>query len=224
VFERFPTPTRAQLAVLGACTLAGALGELSGAGGACDPLALLGWLALLAPAAGALCGGARIAFFPFALSVPAAWMCLLTLTVARAPRGPESPLWAACALAGLFALGWAWGVRSAAPIRAAGVLLLAGLLLAGASTGFGLLAGGAELARRHPYAAARLFDLSPLVLVFDCAGVDWAHAQPEVYARSGVEWFQRRPNPGSLAGPAVLVVGCALAWLASRRGAALPAR
>lgn len=224
MFERFPTPTRAQLAVLGACALAGALGELSGAGGAYDPLALLGWLVFLAPAAGALCGGARIAFFPFALSVPGAWMCLLTLTVARAPRGPEAPLWAACALAGLFALGWAWGVRSAAPVRAAGVLLLAGLLLAGASTGFGLLAGGAELARRNPHAAARLFDLSPLVLVLDCAGLDWAHAQPEVYAHSGVEWFQRRPSPGSLAGPAVLVVGCALAWLASRRGAPVPAR
>ncbi|MSR61469.1 MAG: hypothetical protein EXS08_03330 [Planctomycetes bacterium] len=224
MFERFPTPARGQLLVLGVCALAGALGELSGAGGAEDPLALLGWLAFLAPAGGALCAGARIALFPFGLCVPAAWMFLLTLSVARAARGPETPLWAACALAGLFALGWALGAHSAVPVRAAGVLFLVGLLLAGASTGFGVLAGGAELARRHPHAAARLFELSPLVLVFDCAGLDWGHAQPEIYARSGVEWFQRRPYPGNLAGPTVLVVGCALAWLASRRGAAVPAR
>jgi hypothetical protein len=224
VFERFPSPDRGQLLMLGACALAGALGALGGASGAADPVALLGWLALLAPPAGALCGGARIALFPFAFVVPAAWTCMLTLSVAGVARGPATPLWAACALAGLFALGWALGARSAAPARAAGALFLAGLLLAGASIGGGLLAGGAELARQHPRAAARLLDLSPLVLVFDCAGFDWVHAQPEVYAASGVEWFQRRPYPGNLAGPTVLVVGCALAWLASRRGAPVPAR
>jgi hypothetical protein len=86
-------------------------------------------------------------------------------------------------------------------------------LLAGAAVGFGLLAGGAEVARTHPRAAAWLLDLSPLVLVFDCAGWDWVHAQPEVYAAAGIEWFARRPHPGNLAGPAVLVVGCALAAL-----------
>jgi hypothetical protein len=214
VFERFPPPERTQLATLVACAAAGALGLLPGAGGAGDPVTLLGWLTLAAPAAGALCGAGGLALFPFGLAVPGAWVMLLVLALASARVELATPVWAACVLGGLFAAGWALGRRSRAPLRSAGALLLLGLVLTGAALGFGLLAGGAELARTHPGAAARLLDLSPLVLVFDCAGWDWTHAQPEVYARAGVEWFQRRPYRGNLAGPAVLVVGCALAWLA----------
>jgi len=218
VLRRFPTPEGPQLALLAGCALAGGLGLLPGAGGGADPVALLGWLALLAPAAGVLCGGSGAAFFPFALAVPACWLLLLVLGAARAVGTLPSPLWAACALTGLFGLGFALGARTRSPWPVAGLALVLGLVLSGASVGLGLLAGGSELAREHPAAAARLLDVSPLVLLFDCAGHDWTHAQPEVYAQGGVEWVQRRPWPGSVAGPTLLVLGCALAWLARRPG------
>jgi hypothetical protein len=214
VFRRFAAPDRLQLVTLCACAGAGALGALPGRSGALDPLTVLGWLALLAPGAGALCAGRGLALFPFALAVPGAWSLVLVQAQLRAPRALSAPLFALCALVGLFALGFAAGRRARCGIRAAGLLFYATLLLSGAATGFGLLAGGDELARTRPGAAARLLDLSPLVLVFDCAGVDWTHAQPEVYARAGVEWLQRRPYRGILAGPAVLVVGCILAVVA----------
>ena len=208
-----PTNPRERRVWLGACAGAGALGWLPGAAGAGDPVTLLGWLALAAPAAGAACGASGVALLP-GLGVPAAWTLLLVLTNAASHSPLPAPLWAACVLGGVFAGGWALGRRSREPARAAGIALFLALLLAGAPLGFGLTAGGAELARAHPVAAGRLLDVSPLVLAFECAGRDWTHAQPEVYARAGVEWFQRRPWPGNLAGPAVLVVGCALAWLA----------
>ncbi len=214
MLECFPPPDRNQLATLVACALAGAFGLLPGAAGARDPVTLLGWLALLAPVAGALCAARGPGLFPFGLAVPAAWILMLVFALAEARVALATPSFAACALGGLFAAGWALGRRARMPLRAAGFLFLLGLVLAGAASGAGLLAGGAELARIHPAAAGWLLDLSPLVLVFDCAGWDWTHAQPEVYARSGVEWFQRHPYRGNLAGPAVLVVGCALARLA----------
>jgi len=220
VLGRFSPPAAGGLATLAACAAAGLLGLLPGVAGGFDPVNALGWMALCAPAAGALCGARGLAQFPFSLSVPAVWVLVLTLVEARAERGFPTPSWAACALGGLFASGHAVGARMHAPFRsplvAAGALFYLGLVLAGASQGFGLVAGGTELARTHPWVAARLLDASPLVLVFDCAGWDWTHAQPEVYAGAGVEWFQRRAYPGNLAGPAVLVVGCALALLARR--------
>lgn len=221
---RNSTPTAAELATLAACAAAGALGILPGAAGALDPVTALGWMALSAPAAGALCGARGLALFRGSFSVPALWVVLLALVGARAERGFPALPWAACALGGLFACGHALGTWARAPLRSPlvvpGALLFVALVLAGAAQGFGLLAGGTELAREHPGLAARLVDASPLVLVFDCAGWDWTHAQPEVYARAGVEWFQRRAYPGNLAGPAVLVVGCALDLLAPgpRRG------
>lgn len=213
MFERFPPPERAQLATLAVCAGAGALGLLPGAAGACDAVTLLGWLTLLAPAAGALCGARGPALFPFGLAVPGAWITLLVFALEPGRFELATPGWAACVFSGLFAAGWASGRRACVPLRTAGTLLFLGLVLSGAASGLGLFAGGAELARAHPASACRLLELSPLVLVFDCAGWDWTHAQPEVYARSGVEWFQRQPYRGNLAGPAVLVVGCALAWL-----------
>jgi hypothetical protein len=235
VLERFPAPGRNALGVLVLVTLLGGLGALPGAAGALDPVTLLGWLALWAPAAGALCGAHGVRLFPFGLAVPGTWLLLVAALGADGQRGPATPLWAGAALGGLFALGVALGRLACGPapraegfallgglaLPTAGLALLGGLALALLPTGGGLLAGGAELARTHPRAAARLLDASPLVLVLDCAGWDWTHAHPELYARAGVEWFQRRPWPGNLAGPASLVVGCVLAGLArARRGAA----
>jgi len=219
-------PSPAQLATLAGCAAAGALGVLPGAGGAFDPVTLLGWLALLAAAAGALCGARGVALLA-ALSVPATWLLFLSV-LSAAQSGPRrelpTPLWAGCALGGLFALGHALGSRARLPFRSAGGLFLLALVLSGAAQGFGLFAGGTELARAHPRLAARLLDVSPLVLAYDCAGHDWIHSQPEVYAAGGVEWIQRRARPGNLAGPAVLVVGCALAVVARRPHPAARAR
>jgi hypothetical protein len=217
-----PDPRR--LAVLAASAAAGALGACPGVAGALDPVTALGWMALLAPAAGALCGASGIAFFPLAALVPMVWTIFLAALEAGAARGFPTLAWAGCALEGLFALGLALGTRTRTALATAGALLLLGLALASAATGFGLLAGGAELARTEPRLAALLLDGSPTVLAFECAGWDWVHAQPELYARGGVEWIQRRPYAGNLAGPAVLVVGCALAILARRPDgtAALP--
>jgi hypothetical protein len=225
VLERFPAPGRDALAVLVLAAALGGLGLLPGVAGALDPVTALGWLALWAPVAGVLCGARGLRLFPFGLAVPGAWLLVLATLGASGPRALVTPLWAGAALGGLFALGLALGrCAVGTALRTAGVVLLAGLALALLATGGGLLAGGAELARSHPRAAARLLDLSPLVLVFDCAGWDWTHAHPELYARAGVEWFQRHPWPADLAGPAALVVGCALAGLAGarRRAAAAP--
>jgi len=215
VLGRCTPPDPPQLATLASCALAGALGALPGAAGALDPVTVLGWMALCAPAAGAACGARGIALLPGAL-VPATWMLQLAWVQSGAERGFATLGWAGCALSGLFALGLALGRRARSALPTAGALLFLGLVLSSAALGFGLVAGGAELARSHPHLAARLLDASPLVLVFDCAGWDWVHAQPEVYADAGVEWLQRRAYRGNLAGPAVLVVGCLLAILARR--------
>jgi len=218
VFRRFPTPPAPTLAVLCAAAVAGFLGLLPGRAGARDPVTLLGWLTLVAPALGTWCGSTRVTFFPFALAVPSAWGLALVLAQAGTPRPLAGAHWALCALAGLFALGFAWGRRARAPLGGAGTVLLVTLALAAAPVGGGLVAGGAELARAgHPRTAATLVELSPLVWVFDCAGWDWTHAQGDVYRRAGVEWFQRRSFAGSLAGPGVLVVGCLLALLVRAR-------
>lgn len=208
---RFSVPDPRARSVLGACAAAGGLGCLSGAGGAFDPVTLLGWLALVAPAAGVLCGARGVAWFPFALAVPGSWSLLLVLAEARGGNGRWTLLWAICALVGLFGLGFAAGRRTRFPLRGAGLALLGTLGLSGAALGFGLLVDGSGLARADPWLAARLLELSPLVLVFDCAGHDWVHAQPEVYAGAGIEWFQRRPYAGTLWGPLWLLVGSALA-------------
>lgn len=181
----------------------GLLGLLPGAAGALETRAWLGWLGLAAPALGTWLAGSGLA--PAGLvAVPLGWLALGALAT-----GGVAP-WAACVVLGAYGAGVALGRRRGA--RASGAALAVTLVLAGAPVGFGWLAGGAELARAGaPELAARLLDLSPLVLVFDCAGYDWVHAQPEVYARAGVEWFPRRPWSGNLAGPAVLVVGCLLA-------------
>jgi len=208
------------LAELAGLSALGALGLVPGAGGALDSVAELAWLALLAPAAGAWCGARGIAPGR-AAAVPVTWGAALA-AAQLGPRALATPWWPLLAVAGAFGAGWALAARLApgAPAAAAGATLLAGIALAGASLGFGLGRPEAELARAHPRLAAGLHELSPFTLVFDCAGWDWAHAQPDVYARSGVEWFPRKPYAGHLAGPAVLVVGCALVWLARARGGA----
>jgi hypothetical protein len=198
------TAARSFLATVASGILIGALGLAPGAAGALDARTLLGWLALVAPAAGAYLGPRATA--PALALVVAVWGLGWSFLA-----GPEAGVWPPCVLAGFFATGVASG-RRAGP-GAAGGLLFTTLVLSGLPLGFLWLPGGAEFAPRAPRLAAFLLDLSPLVLVFDTAGHDWLHAQPEVYARSGIEWFPRRPWSGNLAGPTLLVVGCLLAVL-----------
>jgi len=218
-------------------TGAGALGLLPGAAGAADPVALLAWLALIAPAAGYASGVHGVRAWPFGAAVPGVWAGLVAWADARSARDLPGPLWAIAAVAGLFLLGLAVGAaratrvtpgtRGERAVRAApgvGALLGLALVLSGLPVQGGLGAGtswarddaarpAAAAARR---AAARLaLDLSPLVLVLECAGWDWTHAHPTAYRVSGVEWFPRRPWRGRLAGPVLLLVGCTAVGIAS---------
>ena len=97
---------------------------------------------------------------------------------------------------------------------AAGVLLLVTLLLSLAPARAGLAHDPWP-----PAVASRLLDLSPTVLVMECAGSDWMR-HPLVYEPVGSDRFERRAWRGTLAGPTLLLVGylfAAGAYLASRR-------
>jgi hypothetical protein len=213
-------PARAGAALV-ACALAGALGALPAAAGAPDPVACLGWLALLAPAAGCTLGALCVPFFGRASAVPGVWALVLVLVDLAAERDLPQPLWGLCAVVGLFGLGFAAGACAGrAPITLAGLVLLICLGLAGLAPEGGLALESQPLGAHRPDLVRALFELSPVTLAYDCAGWDWAHANPVVYRSAGVEWFHRRPHDGALAGPVALVVGCVVAAL----GAALARR
>ena len=227
-----PSPLRRLLEALGL----GLLGPLAlavqrvlgtGGAGAVEPVLYLAWLALLAPAAGALAGARGLGLFPFGLAVPGLWLAALALAGASAAGGgpPGSPplprpFQAALVVTGLFAAGLAFGCRSprADPALAlrvgcarAGLLLLVGALLAGLAG-----RGGAPGRPLEPGLAALALDLSPVTLALESAGVDWMR-DPAVYDPAGTDRFLRHRWRGSLAGPLTLLVGCALALAAELR-------
>ncbi len=180
---------------------------------ATEPLAHLAWLALVAPALGALAARA----LPLALAAPLPLLWALPLVFAARGAPPE-PLWGWCVAAGLYGLGLACGAGARAhPWSRAGLLLLATLALSVAP------ARGAFAREPWPPATARaLLALSPTALVLESAGVDWMrHAA--VYEPVGTDRFERSARRGALAGPTLLLVGylsAAAAHLASRRFAA----
>ena len=213
---------RGRAAVLVLAVAAGALGLLPAAGGA-GSAAMLAWLALLAPAAGYACGAAGLRLLPYGLSVPALWGTLLLAAELGTARPVATPLFAMAAVAGLFGLGAGAGARLGRPAAGAGVALLVALLASGGAVQGGLSRGGSWGAH-SPGLARSLLELSPLVLVLECAGLDWTHAHPDVYRLSGIEWFPRRPHRGPLAGPAVLVLGCLVGSVLGRRSRPAPPR
>jgi hypothetical protein len=216
---------RRQGIAIGACVLLGGLGLLPAAGGTSDPLAFLGWLALIASAAGAVTGAERVPPFPYGIAVPATWTFGLIAADLAAPHHLPTPAWAACAVTGSFLVGSAVGsVLRRNPVGAAGACLVATLALAVGSVAGMLSREIPGSLRAHPRLARALLDVSPLVFATECAGLDWVHAHPDVYAHSGIEWFQRRPWRGPLAAPAWLVVGCVLAQAAALRSRASPKR
>ena len=192
----------------------GALGALPARSGAADSLALLTWLALVAAPAGYLYGAARADLLRFGAVAPACWMVALALADAPSPTGLATPVWAAAVATGLFFAGAALGrLWSEAMWAGAGALFLCMSLSSGLA-----LRGGAWSTPWPPATAAVLLDLSPVTLVCESAGVrDWMWREG-VYEPAGVDRLTRRPWRGSLAGPTVLVVGCALAACFSRIG------
>ena len=192
----------------------GALGALPARSGAADSLALLTWLALIAAPAGYVYGAARADLLRFGAVAPACWMVTLALADAANPTGLATPVWAAAVATGLFFTGAALGrLGSAAMWTGAGALLLFASLLSGLA-----VRGGAWSVPWPARTAALLLDVSPVTLVCESAGVrDWMW-RAGVYEPAGVDRLARRPWRGSLAGPTLLVVGCALAACFSRIG------
>ena len=209
--QRLPPPaTRLALALVAAAV--GVAGALAAGG---DPVSLLVWLALLAPAAGYLCGALGVGLLPFGLAAPGVWMVALVVLDGLSPGELPTPFWAALVWTGLFAGGAGagrLGRRFAGDAGWAG----AGLLLLGATLLTALPGrGGAADAPWPPAAARVLLDLSPATLVVESAGVDWMR-HPAVYDPAGTDRFQRPAYRGELAGPLALLVGCVLA--AAARG------
>ena len=188
-----------------------------------DPVAYLAWAVLSAPAVGALVGARGIGLLHGASPAAGYTLGLIWSDVLGEADLP-TPLWAALLVAGGYLAVMALGrLVPGRGVAVAGLVLLGGLVLSGASVQWGLGgAGAASWAGSHPGLARGLLELSPLVWAYDCAGLDWTRTQPEMYRLSGVEWFVRRPWRGSLAGPLSVVVGCALLFLSRRLPALLP--
>jgi len=215
----FGTVGARDLLVALAIAAVGAAGAWPGERGEPDPLALLSWLALIAPASGFACGALRLPPWPAAAVVPASWMMLVGIVDALSQsRDLPQPIWAGCALAGLFACGLGPGALSVrrvpasarAPVAARGaavVLLLTALVCALPFIG--------ALVRTPPSARvnARLLDVSPATLAAECAGVDWMRHPPiyDAASTADIDPALRTPYDGRLAGGLVFVVGCALA-------------
>jgi hypothetical protein len=217
----------------------GLAGAAPCAAGAREPLELVTWIALIAPAAGFHSGARGVRAWPYGLLAPAVWMIAVAwVGASRAPSAPDldgvggvaglpTPVWAALAWTGLCALGHAAGLSCPrAAWRGAGALfLLSGLLCAlPLAGGEGGLLGGRPVGRVvAPGLAARLFDLSPAVVLGESAGADLMRHR-SVYGPAGTEWFsdRRAPYRGMLAGPTLLLVGCVALLAASRRR--VPAR
>jgi hypothetical protein len=140
---------------------------------------------------------------------PAVWTGALAFADAASPRDLPSPAWAALAVGGLHALGLGLGRacgRSAD--AAAGALALATFAACALP-----LAPALSAVPLSPELRARLVDLSPATLVAECAGLDWLR-HPAVYEGSGtydLDPSLRSAWRGALAGPLVLVLGCAAA-------------
>lgn len=228
------------IAVGATLSIVGLLGLLPGRAGAFDPVTFLAWLALWAPVAGLVLGASGARFVPAGISVGGVWGFALVLSDANSERDLAGPLWALLVVVGFFGAGQGLGalLRRRCGARApdvagpAGALLVVGLLLTGLCVQGGLSEAGPSWGADDPshppgrsprqrFARVAL-ELSPVVLVLESAGWDVTHAHPSIYHLSGVEWLERRPYRGMLAGPAALVVGCALAGLLGRRSRRQP--
>lgn len=179
-----------------------------------DPIALLLWLAVAAPALGVLAGGTDLPGWPWSAAIPAGWMLGFALCAATSRRVVPTPVWPALVWTGTFFAGWALGrARGSASVRNAAVVAIAALVLCALPVGAGLVD-----APFTPEATARMLDLAPTSWLVESAGVDWMR-HPSVYEPAhafDVGPELRSSFRGALAGPLAVLVGCALAFAAAR--------
>lgn len=205
-------PGPAQWGALGIAIGVGALGALPSVTGGMDPLALLAWLGLVAPAMGFLCGAMGLGLWPYPVAVPGVWMILLTRADLGSPRDLLDPAWGALAVFGLFGIGAGLGsVFPRAGLAGVGGVFLLCAGLSGLGSRGGL--GGEEWPGAQ---ASRALDVSPVALCLESAGVDWMR-RPAIYEPVGTDRFERRAHGGPLAGLGLLLVGWALAAVGRRR-------
>ncbi len=195
---------------------AGAEGALIGWAAAASVAAAVG--ALVSTAARAASGGSppgRRAALVTAL--PLLLLGLAGLGELRGSSGLPRPIAGGAALSGLVALGACLGSTHAATGLARAALLAAvSLLLDGAAAGWGLLGPSPTWPAG---VAAVLLDLSPRAFVLESGGVDWMR-HPSIYETVGTDRIgpgMRVGWTGSVAGPCLVVVGCALAAFAAAR-------
>jgi hypothetical protein len=176
-----------------------------------DPVVLLVWIALIAPAAGCACAALGVRPLPFAAVVPGSWMTLVALVGAFSERTLPTPLWGSLAFAGLFFFGGALGALWARRVASSAGLVLLATALAMVAPCRGSFADSPW----PPAVASKLLDLSPATLVIECSGLDWMR-HPSIYGPVGTDRFEREAWNGPLTGSIVLALGCA-AWLAAAR-------
>jgi hypothetical protein len=163
-----------------------------------DPVRAIAWLAIWAPAAGAVAQS----FGRPGLLVPAGFVAWLI----SAPF--DHRISAIGAILGLTSLGWGLGTWfDVARARVFGVLLLLSATLAGLPSAGGRGSGAAW----PPEVAAVLLNLSPATLAAESAGVDWM-TRPAVYEPVGADAIgpDLRVPYRRLAGWVVLLVGCSI--------------
>ncbi len=175
------------------------------------------WSVIAAAAVGALVG---------AVSWQVRGRSILVVILLAASPGLLAPLvepgfmsvmassWGAvAAMSGLGLCGAAVGAWTSRSGRrgsnAAAILLLLALVGQGAAVGWGLMGAAPPF---DPELTASLLDLSPSGLVLECGGVDWMRSSV-LYEAAGTDRIGpelRASWSGSVAGPVLVVVGCAL--------------
>ncbi|MEY2807100.1 MAG: hypothetical protein RIR65_1517 [Planctomycetota bacterium] len=147
----------------------GCLGLLPGPRGS-DPIALLVWLALVAPACGAWARRLGLPLFPHALGIVGCFGFALAAAGAVGVRMLPSPMGGLLVVAGLLAVGWglACGLERTR-LHGGGVLVVGAM-----SSLLGLLPGAGLLLGRplEPAWAEWTLQASPVVATLAAAGVD----------------------------------------------------
>ena len=188
---------------LACVALPGALPVASGPdGNVSEPLVLLVWLALVAPATGALAARLGLALWPNGLAIGGAWAALFAAIAGTSERVVPAPFWGTMAVLGLLIGGFALGRASQG--RLVPLALLLGTL---ALVALPALPGRSGLPW-SPGTASALLDLSPATLAAEAAGIDWMRTAG-VYGPVGADRLARQPWSPELAGPLTVLVACA---------------
>lgn len=174
------------------------------------PINLLAWFAISAATLGALASSLGLRFWPLGFVPPALWMATYTLIDAESLHGAPTPFYAGLVFAGLFAIGFATGVRSKG-LSVVGLVSFVTLLLVSAPQVATLF--GESLT---PQGIRVALDLSPVTWVIESAGLDWMR-HPSVYDLAGsLPPDVRSPFQGMLAGPTIFLVGWGLVLVAEK--------